>query len=159
MRMGVSKSTHSPRPRPPCSLDLSVGYSIAAVSRMRQRPFPSCFPDFQIISCLREERLLGQAGFNLGKSNRISNIQQGTPNIHRIPWNIPCWLLGALVQRWCNPASVARHGVARFAAHIRRPACPSKPLRRRMGPGRRIRFSLEQSNIQYPTRNKGGATW
>ena len=31
----------------------------------RQGPFPSCFPDFQIISCLSEERLLGQAGFNL----------------------------------------------------------------------------------------------
>ena len=51
----------------------------------KQGLFPSCFPDFQIISCLREEGLLGQAGFNLGKSNRISNIQQGTPNFHRTP--------------------------------------------------------------------------
>ncbi len=33
--MGVSKSTHSPRPRPPCSLDLSVGYSL---SRFRISP-------------------------------------------------------------------------------------------------------------------------
>ena len=61
----------------------------------KQGLFPSCFPDFQIISCLREEGLLGQANFNLGKSNRISNIQQGTPNIHRIRWifRVGCWAL------------------------------------------------------------------
>ena len=73
---------------------LDIGYSLDVFHL-----FSAAFPDFQIIPCLREEGLLGKEQLNIqyptrnsqysldsldiepGKSNRISNIQQGISNV------------------------------------------------------------------------------